>query len=172
MGELRAGVVWGCYHIGAGHRPVRFSIPGDHDKLTTRGCAGGHIRVGFRRVAGLGCWRGCLPFRRGDKKDKYLARVRVREGHPTPPAFAMQTRHNFCVFRLSIQVCLQPVRGPAPPTQQKTPPDEPEGYLAANPLGLYSGPGVDMGFIPGRVKAIVLLNFAFVNKKTPPPPFF
>jgi hypothetical protein len=67
---------------------------------------------------------------------------------------------------------LQPVRGHLLTHPTKNPPDEPEGYLAANPLGLYSGPGVDMGFIPGRVKAIVLLNFAFVNKKTPPPPFF
>jgi hypothetical protein len=62
--------------------------------------------------------------------------------------------------------------GEAPTHPTKNPPDKPEGYLAANPLGLYSGPGVYRGFTPGRVKTIVLLNFAFVNKKTPPSSFF
>ena len=60
---------------------------------------------------GLGVRLGCVTFRRGDKKDKYLARARVREGHPTPPAFAMQSRHHFCIFRLSIWVSREHVGG-------------------------------------------------------------
>ena len=88
--------------------------------------------------SGLPAWvAGGVAYRFGDMvtKDKYLARVRVRKGHPTPPAFAMQTRHNFCVFRLSIQVCLQPVGGgPHPPN--KKPPGQTGGLPSREPLGV------------------------------------
>ena len=66
------------------------------------GCGVGHV---FEN------WRG-VTLRRCDKTDKNMARVRARKGHPTPHAFAMQSRHVFCIFRLSIQLSLRTVRVP------------------------------------------------------------
>ncbi len=55
--------------------------------------------AGFRMCSrGLVTGGGRQGIGDGDKQDKNMARVRVREGHPTPPAFAMQTRHIFSTF--------------------------------------------------------------------------
>ena len=40
---------------------------------------------------------------------KIFGCARVREGHPTPPAFAMQTRHVFLYFLITNMVYLQTV---------------------------------------------------------------
>jgi hypothetical protein len=90
---------------------------------------------------GLGVCLGCVTFRRGDKKDKYLARARVREGHPTPPAYAMQSRHIFCIFKLTAQVSREHVGGKTTGTHGK--PREHVvypvwGYIPAGLSPLYS----------------------------------
>ena len=68
-------------------------------KSITRMCAGAGVFAGF----GM-CSRGCnsQPVSQRGNHHRWFVKIfggaRVREGHPTPPAFAMQTRHLFCIF--------------------------------------------------------------------------
>ena len=61
----------------------------------------GRVFAGFH-VCSRGLVAGGMPWGFGDgvKQDKNMACARVREGHPTPPALAMQTRHIFYSFRV------------------------------------------------------------------------
>jgi len=59
-----------------------------------------------------------------------ILRARVREGHPTPPALAMQTRHIFCSFRVIGMGYFADRKVP----NRKTPPENRRGPFC-EPLG-------------------------------------
>tara|TARA_R100001440_G_scaffold45328_1_gene65058 strand:- start:732 stop:1043 length:312 start_codon:yes stop_codon:yes gene_type:complete len=59
------------------------------------------VRVLFRWFSLLGWFWGCpCGFVLGHHRwgNKNLLALRVRKGHPTPPAYAMQSRQQFCIF--------------------------------------------------------------------------
>lgn len=71
-----------------------------------------------------------------------MARARVRKGHPTPMAFAMQSRHIFSIFKVIHTGYFANRQG----NQKKAPPGNQRGPFC-EPLG---GPAGTQGVYPGR----------------------
>ena len=86
-------------------------------KQPTRGRAGACLHVWLPGLV-AGVWfqrgRGCSAMVE-DKTKKVIKSVRAcaRMGHPTPMAFAMQSRHHFWYFRLPVWLSCEHVRYPA-----------------------------------------------------------
>ena len=122
-------------------------------KQPTRGRAGACLHVWLPGlVAGVAdASQNAAPSAAGGLTKKVIksVRARARMGHPTPMAFAMQSRHHFWYFRLPVWLSCEHVR-----------------YLQGYPpslLGLFWKNSGVYGCIPGGLNASVQSNFAFVN---------
>jgi len=131
-----------------GHRP-KFSLHQTHDKLITRGCAGGHIYGFGCLLLGFGLVAGVANVSARVTKQIKIWLCAGAQGTPHPPDICYANPTYFLYFQVT-DTCFLRTRRENPRGNPRKP-REPVVW------------GGSMGMYPGGLMPIVQSKFAFVN---------